>query len=754
MTIFWEDQSNNRVVAVRKNEFHLEQLLLWNTQDSLLEDYSQLLDIDAKVTHLLARDFRQMVFVGTLDGLLKVVYQNRAVQSILKKEVAPGKWGFAMHGMIKDAMGHIYMAREVSRWYRYDPVKETLDTIQIQNPEDGTVMDFQCSYQLLIDQQQNLWGSSCNGDQSHFYLHRYHIPTKTLTSYSYPLTIHTLYQTRDGQLWVAAGLYDQPFHSILSRFDVTTQTFIDYRNADGSNPLEGRLPRYLHEAQDGTLWVGTLNGLVAIDRSQQESRIYTKIENNNGGILQCKEILVISEGPTGILYLGTSNGLHLFDPKTNAVKVYTQADGLCNNQVCGVLMDEHSGIWLSTFNGLSYFDPVQESFINFNTADGFHHDEFNRFSFLDDQQGQFYFGSMNGVNAFKATELLMVPDPPPLQLTKLTHYNARTDSLHELNYELDKLNKIVLSPHDTYFRLDFSIPDFQYISRNQYQVKLEGYDQNWQNLGNTSFVRYNQLPSGNYTLLLKGFNSKIDAHTPPIKIGVRVRQKIYKTPLFIIACIGIVLSLFYARYRSRINQLLQIERLRTKIASDLHDEVGSIMTRISMGADLLQANAFDEIERQKELHQIATQSRKATSIMSDIVWSIDARRDSMQDLVDRMREHMHEMLTPLNIQHKLETIAIPFRKKLNVAVRQNIYFIFKEAINNIAKHSDANQVNVILQNDSEFTLSIQDNGNQKNPTFYSGQGLKNMAMRAERLKGNLNINTTNGYHITLRLDTI
>ena len=145
------------------------------------------------------------------------------------------------------------------------------------------------------------------------------------------------------------------------------------------------------------------------------------------------------------------------------------------------------------------------------------------------------------------------------------------------------------------------------------------------------------------------------------------------------------------------------------------------------------------------------------SKMSDVIWSIDSRKDKVEDLLHRMREHADEMLVPLDIVYQMHISKIDRQKKIPVTLRQNLYFIVKEAINNIAKHSSGNKVNITLKNEGpDFVMIIRDNGGPspgrgKLNGKKTGQGLANLAMRAQRIKADLDIEQgEEGYTVRLR----
>lgn len=233
----------------------------------------------------------------------------------------------------------------------------------------------------------------------------------------------------------------------------------------------------------------------------------------------------------------------------------------------------------------------------------------------------------------------------------------------------------------------------------------------------------------------------------PIHVSARFQQTIWFYLLLITGVGGIS----YLIYRQRLLQIQKLVGVRQHIATNLHDEVGSTMTLIALESDLINSDIYDDKTSEQKIQMIADKSREASKTMSDIVWSFDARQDHARDLIGRMRKHATEMLGPKGIQPSFTITGIDEDKKLDPLVRQNLYLIFKEAINNIVKHSSATQVDVALQNSPDgFRMTIMDNGQTvENAQPSSGQGMMNIEMRAKRISGTVQINNNNGYQIVL-----
>jgi signal transduction histidine kinase len=234
-------------------------------------------------------------------------------------------------------------------------------------------------------------------------------------------------------------------------------------------------------------------------------------------------------------------------------------------------------------------------------------------------------------------------------------------------------------------------------------------------------------------------------------MAIVIRPPYWRTWWFVLLVIILVVALAYSVHRYRLRQTLQLERLRNKIASDLHDEVGSSLTRISIYSDLLQ-NGMTEKENVTYLKRINEVSREVVGTMSDIVWSIDNRNDSFGALILRMKDFANEVLQAKNIEIEFLTESVDNEKILDPALKQNLYLIFKESINNVIKHAQACKVKVHLINTTEqFTMTIYDDGKGfLTDTVSRGNGLRNMERRAKAMNAEFSLQSREGTLLTIK----
>ena len=530
----------------------------------------------------------------------------------------------------------------------------------------------------------------------------------------------------------------------LFTFNTTTKQMKPFRDNTGNMPFH-ELPCW-SLAKTGTwLWAGTDKGLFKINMTTRE---VTKEYPNPALRLAINDIYIDKDSS---LWISTAGGgvLH-YNTQTGSVKQYTSLDGLSNNTVCGTLPDAENNLWFSTYAGLSHLDRKTGLFTCFYARHGLNGDEFNRKAFGSLHNGDLIFGGLNGYNVFNAKNAFYPYKQASLLLTSFSK-TTETGIVKETIFGANQLKEIVLDPGDKFFSFTYTLTNMYDPFGNTYSYMLSGLDNTWHSIGNQHTISFISLPAGNYTLRVKGFSDKYLAAKDEAHISITVKQVFYKSTWFIVLLALTIAAVFYGIARYRIDQLKKLQVLRTRIASDLHDEVGNVLVRITMLADAGK-RANDKNNIHEQLASIAGISRGAISTMKDVIWNIDARNDSMGGMISHMHEHIYNMLTPAGIEFSFLHADVPDDVKPGMHFRQNVYLIFKEAINNIVKHADASFIQVSLQLRRRlFTMTIADNGHGVIDDQQKGQGLRNMKMRADRLKGKLEIISKEGVVISLEV---
>jgi signal transduction histidine kinase len=220
-------------------------------------------------------------------------------------------------------------------------------------------------------------------------------------------------------------------------------------------------------------------------------------------------------------------------------------------------------------------------------------------------------------------------------------------------------------------------------------------------------------------------------------------------------------AIIYATYRYRIAQLLKIERVRTRIATDLHDDIGASLSQIAILSEVAGQRVGKEGSPVHEpLSMIAGTSREMVDAMSDIVWAINPKRDHLSDLSQRMRRFASDIITARDIRFRFQAPDAEKNIRLGVDIRREVYLIFKETVNNMVKHSGCTEADLSFQIEGGWlTIRVSDNGRgfdvgqalNGNHESMGGHGLASMRKRAEALGGTYEIESQKGSGTTVTL---
>lgn len=338
----------------------------------------------------------------------------------------------------------------------------------------------------------------------------------------------------------------------------------------------------------------------------------------------------------------------------------------------------------------------------------------------------------------------------PILITNVTYQSGDQAEEHTFYSKLSRLNTLTL-PHDHYgLQITYTLPDLD-LENVQYKYKLDGYDLTWINNLDNNQIRFSKLDPGRYRLQLAAYAGNQEKNQQFKTLEIVVNQVWYKrwwAILLWIGSIGATCYWFISEYYSRkLRRQQELDNLKTQISMDLHDDVGTVLTALSMQTDLLKLRVNNEYR--EKLSLINTLSHKARGQLRDAVWAMDNRKNSWNDLMDRINDFAYEILEETDITFHRPRIENPSRS-LNPRVRQNVYLIVKEAITNVVKHSDASEVHCkfdIL--DKRLNIHFKDNGNVPTSLKASGLGLSNIRRRVNSLNGTFELTTEDGFDIKI-----
>jgi signal transduction histidine kinase/ligand-binding sensor domain-containing protein len=508
----------------------------------------------------------------------------------------------------------------------------------------------------------------------------------------------------------------------------------------------------------GNLWVGTNDGLFCFNTVNQNWKTYRNNPSDSTS-LSFNTIFTLCPDAreSNILWVGTNGGgLNRFDMKTGKFKRFLVKNGLPNNVVYGILPDDNGNLWMSTNNGLSCFDPGSQKFRNFDVKDGLQGNEFNHDAFVKDEHGRMYFGGVNGFNYFDPKDVSINPNVPNVVITDMKINNRSIGSINEYA-SVSKavyLNEKIILPYDqNMISFEFAALDFSAPMKNQYQYKLEGFNDNWIYSNNTHTATYTNLDPGTYIFRVKGSNKDGIWNEDGASLTITILPPWYGTWWFRLLMALTFLTAVYAVYRYRLQQALNLVAVRNSIATDLHDEIGSNLSNISIFSNVAQQIGDNE-KNISLLKKISEYSQASQESMSDIVWMINPDNDRFENIMTQMRRYAAEIFEAIKCSFDISFDEKLNGIKLNMEERKNLYLIYKEAINNLAKYSGCSEVSIELKlHKGMINMVLKDNGKGFDlDAVGKGNGLTNMRKRAEMLKGRLDIRTSPGNGTEIELN--
>lgn len=424
------------------------------------------------------------------------------------------------------------------------------------------------------------------------------------------------------------------------------------------------------------------------------------------------------------------------------------------NTLHAIVPDDFGYLWCSTDKGLIQFDPRTERYRVYLGQDGLLVDEFNRIShFKDTLTGELYFGTVNGVLRFHPRDfkeaLTGAVAGAPYIVDAYELRRGESKATNALPQILDQVS-IAILPDVVQLTLGFGITNGLWNTAVAYEYRIvrdTSAAQRYTALRGNE-LQLGRLPYGRSYLQVKAITNTGQPLSHKLVIPLTVYRPYYLTWWFIALGVGVLLGLAYAAYAYQRLQDQRRNDLRTRIARDLHDNVGASLSSILMQVQLL--GLLPRGERRQEVEaELIENTHHTIDMMRDVVWAIDARNDSYEDLLVRLEEQLLDLEQGRGIEYRFEVRGGRELPSLSPEVRQHIYFIFREAITNTFKHSKARAVTLRVAREErqlviEYTerLPLEQAEAATKVTFKSGQGISNMRQRATEAGGRLIIETS------------
>ena len=527
---------------------------------------------------------------------------------------------------------------------------------------------------------------------------------------------------------------------------------------------------YLHEDRQGRFWIGTANG--GLCRMDKQAGAFTCYVHDDGDERSISSNMVLSlfEDSKGRLWACTANGLNLMEEEGHFRRFFKN-DGLPNEVVYGMLEDEAGDFWASTNRGISKitFRDGIFSTQNFTAADGLPGNEFNQYAFLKTRDGRFLFGSTTGLTIFNPSDIRPYPYPPPVVLTDFQLFNQSVpvgtpavEGSFFLKNAIDKTEEIVLQHRQNFIAIEFAALGFTQPENNEYAYQLEGLDVDWVFAGSRRFASYPNLPPGEYTFKVKAANHDGIWNETPKVLKIKVLAPWWQTWWAYLAYLTAAGLAVFGVIRLRVRSVRQIEqakaaereRFRKRTARDFHDEAGNKITKISLLTEVVKRQVTHDTSQLPLLTQIEENLQELRSGMRDFIWVLDPENDNLSDTLLRLKDFGNGLFSYAGIRFTTSDFAEPLLQlPLNGNQRRHLLLIFKEAMNNCVKYSAASEAKLSATRQGEaVVLRFNDNGSGFDTAkAASGNGLRNMRARAEKLGAEISILSKNQAGATIEL---
>jgi signal transduction histidine kinase/ligand-binding sensor domain-containing protein len=593
------------------------------------------------------------------------------------------------------------------------------------------------------------------------------------------------YRLEDGR-FVRPSCLDETATPVFSLYSTSRPGEILVGNCDGLLQIEGDSSRWLVRApsasaggvyaiaQDkhGGIWCGFAQaGLVRLADGKT-----TSFRQNDG--LSSDAVQCIVADDDGSIWIGTADkGLSRF--KDGRFANLGVEHGLIDS-VIGYILDDGCGFfWLSTHHGLQRISKVElnrcadglipnVSSQVFGQGDGLPTSEFVgglQAAATKTPDGRLWFACSKGLICVDPTRIERNPTPPPVVLQSFIVDGAAVP--------LPTAAADAILPPD-HRRLEFRYAGLSFAAPNKvrFKYRLDGIDKAWVDADSKRTAFYSRLPAGEYRFRVTACNNDGVWNTEGAALSFSVEPFLWQTWWFISGCLLAAAAAIAAFARQLTRRRMQrkleraerkhaIERERTRIAQDIHDDIGASLSRIAMLSQPAHSDLAAESERTTAtLSRIYGTARDLTRSLDEIVWAVDPKHDTLDSLVDYMGKYAHDLLSAASVRCRLNLpVSVP-TWPLTAEMRHNLFLSFKEALNNALKHSAAEEVRISLTlHTDSFELIVQDNGRGFEPKstralpsagrIASGNGLRNMEKRIAGIGGHCELSSQPGEGTTV-----
>lgn len=531
----------------------------------------------------------QILWIGTYSGGINYVDRksSKFENYTYKKSDEFPLSQRSVTSFLEDSEGNFWVGTDGGGLNRFDRETGNFYTLR-HDPNNPNSLSSDVVLAMLDNGDGTIWIGYYHGGIS-----KYDVNKQKYTHYRYDPEdpgslchddVFALMEDPENGIWIGTN------GGGVCHFDEATKTFTQYEVE------EGVIRDLLVDSEDH-FWLATYGGGLKMLLPEQND-FWNFYHGDNG--LQSNVILTIHEDQKKRLWVGTMEaGLNHIEQHTFQFTPYMTDDGLPSNEVKGILEDDAGNLWLSTNNGISKFDPETKSFFNYSVEDGLQSAEFNTLAYYKDREGYMYFGGINGFNRFHPDSIKLNTFVYPVVFTdfKIFNHSVEVGSDSPLKKDITHAEHIEVS-HDAYvLTFEYAALNYNRLKGINYAYKLEGFEEEWNEVGQKRSVTYTNLSPGDYTLKVKAANSD-GIWNNEATLNITVTPPFWQTAWFYLIAIAAVGGLIYAGYNYRLRRIKKQNRIlatkvfeRTAELNQRNDELVSVLEDLRKTRNELAENA-------------------------------------------------------------------------------------------------------------------------------------------------------------------
>jgi ligand-binding sensor domain-containing protein/signal transduction histidine kinase len=715
-----EDENGNLIVGT------LGAGIFWFDADGNYQHISTEQNLSSAFVLSLCFDRDGNLWAGTDGGGL-----NRIKRKILN--APPEFHPFTAQSISEDTNGGLWTAfnaHGVSYW-------------NTNSSQDFTVGKYSDAWTILVDRNQQVWAGTRDEGLFQFQTNQF---VRAPGAQILGAQIYALFEDRAEQLW--AGTQNG-----LANFDGQKWKLLTMPDGLSENTV-----RAIAQDADGNFWIGTENGGLNLFKDGKFSPIQKSADDLPGNDITC-----LCAEKNGGLWVGTSDhGLALF--QNEKWVHFSTANGLASDSISYIVEDDGGDLWVGSNMGLmriqkKSLDDFADGKINsiscrtYGKTDGLPTRECSSGSqpaALRATDGKLFFPTTEGVVFLHPAEL-----KPNLQPPQVLIESVRVDGVEQKTNLLDSAwsQSIVVPPGYEQLEIDYSALNFSAPELVRFKCWLEGREAAPTDVGGERVARYPKLPPGKYHFHVFAANEDGVWNETGSMLEINVQPWFWQTKTFRIATIIFALAIVIAIVRfistQKLRRQLQLhkqqealEKERSRIARDLHDQLGANLTQVALLGEMAEAdkNSPDDIESHAK--QISETARETTHSLDEIVWAINPSNDTLEGLANYACKYAQEYFVLAGLRYRVDLPTQLPPTPIPPEVRHNVFLAFKEAVNNVVKHAQASEAWIRLRlQPHDFILEIEDNGKGVSnlDEKQNRNGLHNMKKRMEDIRGEFSI---------------